>query len=63
MASQFGDIEDKLESGETVKQFLDDYFGYKHDFLGAVAAVVVLFAVLFAFVFALGIKILNFQKR
>ncbi|XP_044480570.1 pleiotropic drug resistance protein 1-like [Mangifera indica] len=63
VASQFGQIEDILDNGQTVKQFLDDYFGYKHDFLGAVAVVVVLFTVLFAFIFALGIKILNFQKR
>ncbi|KAK9232138.1 hypothetical protein WN943_022381 [Citrus x changshan-huyou] len=33
VVSQFGDLEDKLESGETVKQFLRSYFGYKHDFL------------------------------
>ncbi|KAJ0075534.1 hypothetical protein Patl1_34364 [Pistacia atlantica] len=63
VASQFGDIEDKLDNGDTVKQFLDDYFGYKHDFLGVVGVVVVLFTVLFAFIFALGIKILNFQTR
>ncbi|XP_044481157.1 pleiotropic drug resistance protein 1-like isoform X1 [Mangifera indica] len=63
VASQFGDIEDKLDTGETVKQFLDDFFGYKHDFLGVVAVVVIVFTVLFAFVFALGVKILNFQKR
>ncbi|KAJ0007315.1 hypothetical protein Pint_29985 [Pistacia integerrima] len=63
VASQFGDIEDKLDTGETVKQFLDDFFGYKHDFLGVVAVVVILFTVLFAFVFALGVKMLNFQKR
>ncbi|KAJ0075707.1 hypothetical protein Patl1_34363 [Pistacia atlantica] len=63
VASQFGDVEDKLDTGETVKQFLDDFFGYKHDFLGVVAVGVILFTVLFAFVFALGVKILNFQKR
>ncbi|KAJ0075263.1 hypothetical protein Patl1_34349 [Pistacia atlantica] len=63
VASQFGDIEDKLDTGETVKQFWDDFFGYKHDFLGLVAVVVILFTVLFAFVFALGVKMLNFQKR
>ncbi|XP_044481156.1 pleiotropic drug resistance protein 1-like isoform X2 [Mangifera indica] len=63
VASQFGDIEDKLDTGETVKQFLDDYFGYKHDFLGVVVVGVIVFTVLFAFAFALGIKMLNFQKR
>ncbi|KAH9714793.1 ABC transporter G family member 40 [Citrus sinensis] len=62
-ASQFGDVQDRLESGETVKQFLRSYYGFKHDFLGAVAAVVFVLPSLFAFVFALGIRVLNFQKR
>lgn len=52
-----------MDSGETVKEFLRSYFGYKHDFLGAVAAAMVGFSVLFAIVFAFGIKVLNFQKR
>ncbi|KAH9666408.1 ABC transporter G family member 40 [Citrus sinensis] len=64
VASQFGDIDDtRLESGETVKQFLRSYFGFKHDFLGVIAAVHVAFTVLFVFVFALGIKAFNFQRR
>ncbi|KAK9229255.1 hypothetical protein WN944_022214 [Citrus x changshan-huyou] len=37
IASQFGDVEDQMENGETVKHFLRDYFGFKHDFLGVVA--------------------------
>ena len=63
MASQFGDIQDRLESGETVEQFLRSFFGFKHDFLGVVAAVVFAFPVLFALIFAVGIKVFNFQKR
>ncbi|XP_052300205.1 pleiotropic drug resistance protein 1-like isoform X3 [Citrus sinensis] len=63
VVSQFGDLEDKLESGETVKQFLRSYFGYKHDFLGVVAVVVAGFAAVFGFLFALGIKQFNFQRR
>ncbi|KAH9666391.1 ABC transporter G family member 40 [Citrus sinensis] len=63
IASQYGDKEDRLESGETVKHFLRSYFGFKHDFLGVVALVVVAFPMLFAFVFGLGIKFLNFQRR
>nr|CAD1842982.1 unnamed protein product [Ananas comosus var. bracteatus] len=63
LASQFGDVEDIMDGGETVKEFLRSYFGYKHDFLGAVAAAMVGFSVLFAIVFAFGIKVLNFQKR
>ncbi|KAK9232143.1 hypothetical protein WN943_022386 [Citrus x changshan-huyou] len=37
IASQYGDVEDKIETGETVKHFLRDYYGFKHSFLGAVA--------------------------
>ncbi|WOK97975.1 hypothetical protein Cni_G06683 [Canna indica] len=63
VGSQFGDIEERLDTGETVAEFLDDFYGFKHDFLGVVAVVVVGFAVLFAFLFAVAIKYLNFQKR
>ncbi|KAK9229260.1 hypothetical protein WN944_022219 [Citrus x changshan-huyou] len=63
VASQFGDIQDRLESGETVEQFLRSFFGFKNDFLGVVAAVVFAFPVLFALIFAVGIKVFNFQKR
>ncbi|KAK8936591.1 Pleiotropic drug resistance protein 3 [Platanthera zijinensis] len=63
VASQFGDVQDKLETGETASQFVRSYFGFRHDFLGAVAVVVVGFAVLFAFMFGLAIKVLNFQRR
>ncbi|KAH9780878.1 ABC transporter G family member 40 [Citrus sinensis] len=63
VASQFGDVEDKMESGETVKQFVRSYFDFKHEFLGVVAVVVAAFAVLFGVLFAVGIKRLNFQNR
>lgn len=63
VASQFGDKQDRLESGETVEQFLSSYFGFRHDFLGVVAAVVGALPVLFALIFAVGIKVFNFQKR
>ncbi|XP_050366567.1 pleiotropic drug resistance protein 1-like [Argentina anserina] len=62
-ASQFGDIEQKLETGETVGDFLTSYFGYRHDFLNAVAVVVVGFSLLFGFIFAYSIRAFNFQKR
>nr|CAN67768.1 hypothetical protein VITISV_013070 [Vitis vinifera] len=52
-----------LDKNQTVKQFLDDYFGFKHDFLGVVAAVVVGFVVLSLFIFAYAIKAFNFQRR
>lgn len=63
VASQFGDIQKPMESGEKVADFVSRYFGFHHDFLGVVAAGVIGFAVLFAVVFALSIKMLNFQKR
>ncbi|KAK2651448.1 hypothetical protein Ddye_011304 [Dipteronia dyeriana] len=63
VASQFGDIKDTLDTGETVEEFLRDYFGFEHDFLGVVAAINVGFTVLFAVIFAVSIKVFNFQKR
>ncbi|XXG56014.1 hypothetical protein AAC387_Pa03g3547 [Persea americana] len=63
VASQFGDIHEPMEDGVRVSDFIRSYFGFKHDFLGAVSAAVIGFAVLFAFVFALSIKVLNFQRR
>ena len=64
ITSQFGDIKDILEDADkSVEQFLDDYFGFKHDFLGVVAVVVVGFTVLFLFTFGLAIKAFNFQRR
>ncbi|KAB2636440.1 pleiotropic drug resistance protein 1-like [Pyrus ussuriensis x Pyrus communis] len=61
--SQFGDIQDKLETGETVEEFMRQYFGFKQEFIGVVAAVVVGFTLLFALIFALSIKKLSFQRR
>ncbi|KVH98014.1 hypothetical protein Ccrd_023769 [Cynara cardunculus var. scolymus] len=66
VVSQFGDLDgpdDVLSSGETVKAYLDDHFGFKHDFLGAVAGVHVGLVLIFAFIFAYCIRAFNFQKR
>lgn len=63
VASQFGDITEKLETGETVEDFLRSYFGFRHDFVGYVAAIIVGIAVLFGFIFAFSIKVFNFQRR
>ncbi|KAF3961964.1 hypothetical protein CMV_013471 [Castanea mollissima] len=63
IASQFGDIKDTFDSGETVEDFLRSYFGYRNDFVGIVAIVIVGISVLFAFTFAYSIKAFNFQKR
>ncbi|GMQ08798.1 hypothetical protein CsSME_00052377 [Camellia sinensis var. sinensis] len=63
VASQFGDIEDTLDTNETVKDFLRNYFGFRHDFVVIAATVVVGFTVLFTFIFAFSIKAFNFQRR
>lgn len=63
IASQWGDVTEQMESGETVKDFLRTSFGFRHDFLGAVAGVIVGLTVVFAFIFALCIKTFNFQRR
>ncbi|XWS73071.1 hypothetical protein CRYUN_Cryun02cG0094100 [Craigia yunnanensis] len=63
VASQFGDIEDPFESGETVKHFLRSYFDFRDDFVWVVAIVIVGICVLFGFIFAFSIKAFNFQKR
>ncbi|XP_021904036.1 pleiotropic drug resistance protein 2-like [Carica papaya] len=67
ITSQLGEKLDYVgvpgEGSITVKAYLKDYFGFEYDFLGAVAAAHVGFVVLFTFVFAYGIKYLNFQKR
>ncbi|XP_074271811.1 pleiotropic drug resistance protein 1-like [Silene latifolia] len=66
LVSQFGDIDTLLTdslTGETVKTHLENYFGYKHDFLPVVAGVIVGINVLFAFTFAFAVRTFNFQRR
>ncbi|XP_076908406.1 pleiotropic drug resistance protein 1-like [Bidens hawaiensis] len=63
VASQFADFEDELPDGETVKAYMDRYFGFKHNFLGAVAGVHIGLVLAFAVIFAYCIRSFNFQKR
>ncbi|XP_077209810.1 pleiotropic drug resistance protein 1-like [Tasmannia lanceolata] len=63
VASQFGDITEVMETGDQVDNFVRDYFGFEHKSLGWISAGVIGFTLLFAFVFALSIKMLNFQRR
>ncbi|KAI3803436.1 hypothetical protein L1987_31587 [Smallanthus sonchifolius] len=63
IVSQYGDFDDVLTSGETVKGYLDRYYGFRHDFLGLLAGVHVGLVLIFAFIFAYSIKTFNFQKR
>ncbi|CAK8543696.1 unnamed protein product [Lathyrus sativus] len=67
LVSQYGDVKQNIESSDggvtTVEEFLRDYFGFKHDFLGVVAAANIALPVAFALIFAISIKMFNFQKR
>jgi len=63
VVSQFGDVTTEMDDGTTVKAFIEDYFDFKHSWLGLVAAVVVGFTVLFGSLFGFAIMKLNFQKR
>ncbi|KAL8123018.1 pleiotropic drug resistance protein 1-like [Apium graveolens] len=65
IASQFGDIDDKIlrDTNTTVKDYIEDYFGFEHKNVWVAATAVAGFALLFAVSFALGIRALNFQKR
>ncbi|KAJ0035986.1 hypothetical protein Pint_24206 [Pistacia integerrima] len=66
LTSQYGDIHEEISSfGETktVAAFLKDYFGYDHNLLGLVAAVLIIFPILLASLFAYFIGKLNYQRR
>lgn len=68
LTSQFGDVDAPMNLSDgihsmSIKLFLKHHFGFRHEFLGVVAVMVVGFCVLFAVVFALAIKYLNFQRR
>ncbi|XP_055830839.1 pleiotropic drug resistance protein 2-like [Solanum dulcamara] len=67
VTSQIGDKNNPIEipgGGElSIKLYLKDSFGFDYDFLGVVAAMHVVWAIFFCFVFAYAIKFLNFQRR
>ncbi|KAL7108005.1 hypothetical protein ACP275_06G088600 [Erythranthe tilingii] len=68
VTSQVGDKSDLIQvpglvGDIPVKEYLERFLGYKYDFLGAVAGAHVAWAIFFCFVFAYGIKYLNFQRR
>jgi hypothetical protein len=52
-----------MDDGVPVNMFVENYFDFKHSWLGVVATVVVAFVVLFAFLFGFAIMKLNFQRR
>uniref|UniRef100_A0A2N9FK97 ABC transporter domain-containing protein n=1 Tax=Fagus sylvatica TaxID=28930 RepID=A0A2N9FK97_FAGSY len=65
--SQVGDmkktIEIPLSQPKAIDAFLKDYLGFEHDFLVPVVLAHVGWVLIFFFVFAYGIKYLNFQRR
>ncbi|KAL1298231.1 hypothetical protein HN51_042620 [Arachis hypogaea] len=68
IVSQYRDVTkviDVVGTGKnvTIKQYIEDEYGFKSDFLGPVAGVLVAFTLFFAFIFAFCIKTLNFQNR
>ncbi|VVA95985.1 unnamed protein product [Arabis nemorensis] len=68
IVSQYGDVETPIDvlggpANLTVKQYIEDHYGFKSDFMGPVAAVLIGFTVFFAFIFAFCIRTLNFQTR
>ncbi|KAK6231796.1 hypothetical protein SCA6_001869 [Theobroma cacao] len=67
VTSQVGDknalVEVPGQGDISVKDFLKGTLGFEYDFLPAVAAAHIGWCLLFFFVFAYGIKFLNFQRR
>lgn len=63
VGSQYGDIQERLDTGETVEYFVLNYFDFRHDFVGYVALIMVGIVLLFGLIFALSIRSFNFQKR
>ena len=65
LASQFGDYDDKIleDVKVPIKVFLKDYFGFEHSKIWCAAVAVAGFAILFAIVFGIAIKLINFQRR
>lgn len=61
--SQYGDVQSKLDSGETVSEFLRDYLGFRHDFLPVAALALIAFTLFFAFIYTFSLKFLNFLRR
>ncbi|KAK9939889.1 hypothetical protein M0R45_016569 [Rubus argutus] len=67
ITSQFGDLKQNVTTStggsQQLDQFIKDNWGYDHDFLIPVLFAHIGWVLLFFFVFAYGIKFLNFQRR
>ncbi|KAK9673340.1 hypothetical protein RND81_12G161600 [Saponaria officinalis] len=65
LSSQYGDIHETITvygENKTVASFIQDYFGFHHDRLGLVAAMLFVFPLTFAFLFAYFVGKFNFQR-
>ncbi|KAI3761586.1 hypothetical protein L1987_52006 [Smallanthus sonchifolius] len=68
IVSQYHDAENTIKvPGMTydpaMNWYIKDYYGFRLDYMGPVASVLVSFCVLFAFIYAFCLRILNFQVR
>ena len=67
VGSQLSDVTSQLtlEDGthQLVRDFLFQYFWYRHDFLGEVVAILAGFVVVFALGIAFALRLLNYQRR
>lgn len=68
LASQYGDVDTRVTLSDGVhvlpiRVLIEKVFGYRHDFVGIAAFMVVAFCLMFALIFAYAIKSFNFQKR
>lgn len=66
ISSQLGDVETKVVGGGfegTVKEYLEVSLGFGPGMIGVSVAVLIGFCVLFFTVFAVSVKVLNFQRR
>nr|QVT92296.1 ABC transporter [Salvia miltiorrhiza] len=66
ITSQLGDVETTIRGQDfegSVKDFINVHYGYDSGMLGVSVAVLVAFSLLFFGVFAISVKVLNFQRR
>lgn len=66
ITSQLGDVESRVVGpgfDGTVKQFINEQFGFDPEMMGASAGVLIGFCILFFVLYAMSVKFLNFQTR
>lgn len=63
VVSQFGGGTEQFATGQSIRDSVRSYFGFRHDFIGVAAVVVAAFGLVFAVTFAFAIKTFNFQRR